>query len=184
VQSSDTLLPCLSLPRPDGLFWSAAATLPLSEAEAELQRLTIPGLRSSTTPAHQRQAFASLLLRSSRQGSTSPMPYFPRLHRAKSLVSRLYNPSSADDFLLTRQPGCLTLYDMKTSTLTIRLDKALDDLLTTASRRSGRTRSDIAREALRRQLRISQFESLRQAIMPFAEARGYLTDEDVFAEVS
>ena len=41
-----------------------------------------------------------------------------------------------------------------------------------------------AREALRRQLRISQFETLRQRLMPFAEARGYLTDEDVFAEVS
>ena len=73
---------------------------------------------------------------------------------------------------------------MKTSTLTIRLDKDLDDLLTKASRRSGRNRSDIAREALRRQLRISQFEALRQRFMPFAEARGYLTDEDVFAEVS
>jgi len=73
---------------------------------------------------------------------------------------------------------------MKTSTLTIRLDKNLDDLLTKASRRSGRNRSEIAREALRRQLRISQFEALRRRMMPFAEARGYLTDEDVFAEVS
>jgi len=73
---------------------------------------------------------------------------------------------------------------MKTSTLTIRLDKDLDDLLTKASRRSGRNRSEIAREALRRQLRISQFEALRQRLMPFAEARGYLTDEDVFAKVS
>ncbi len=73
---------------------------------------------------------------------------------------------------------------MKTSTLTIRLDKNLDDLLTKASRQSGRNRSEIAREALRRQLRISQFEVLRQRLMPFAEARGYLTDEDVFAEVS
>ena len=73
---------------------------------------------------------------------------------------------------------------MKTSTLTIRLDKDLDDLLTKASRRSGRNRSEIAREALRRQLRISQFEALRQRIMPFAEARGYLTDEEVFAEIS
>jgi predicted transcriptional regulator len=73
---------------------------------------------------------------------------------------------------------------MKTSTLTIRLDKDLDDLLAKASRRSGRNRSEIAREALRRQLRISQFEALRQRLMPFAEARGYLTDEDVFAEVS
>jgi predicted transcriptional regulator len=73
---------------------------------------------------------------------------------------------------------------MKTSALTIRLDKNLDDLLTKASRRSGRNRSEIAREALRRQLRISQFEALRQRMMPFAEARGYLTDEDVFTEVS
>lgn len=88
------------------------------------------------------------------------------------------------DFELTRRPDCLTLYYMKTSTLTIRLDKNLDDLLTKASRRSGRNRSEIAREALRRQLRISQFDALRQRMMPFAEARGYLTDEDVFDEVS
>ena len=73
---------------------------------------------------------------------------------------------------------------MKTNTLTIRLDKDLDGLLTKASRRSGKNRSEIAREALRRQLRISQFDALRQRMMPFAEARGYLTDEDVFAEVS
>jgi len=76
------------------------------------------------------------------------------------------------------------MYDMKTNSLTIRLDKDLDDLLTKASRRTGRNRSEIAREALRRQLRISQFDALRQRLMPFAEARGYLTDEDVFAEVS
>jgi predicted transcriptional regulator len=87
-------------------------------------------------------------------------------------------------FQLTGMPSCLTLYDMKTSTLTIRLDKDLDELLTKASRRSGRNRSEIAREALRRQLRASQFETLRRRIMPFAEARGYLVDEDVFADVS
>ena len=85
---------------------------------------------------------------------------------------------------LTLLLNCTTLYDMKTSTLTIRLDKDLNDLLTKASRRSGRNRSEVAREALRRQLRISQFEALRRKIMPFAEARGYLTDQDVFAEVS
>jgi hypothetical protein len=71
----------------------------------------------------------------------------------------------------------------------IRLDechtfKDLEDLLNKASRRSGRNRSEVAREALRRQLRISQFEALRRKIMPFAEARGYLTDDDVFADVS
>ncbi|MBU4321086.1 MAG: ribbon-helix-helix domain-containing protein [Thermodesulfovibrionales bacterium] len=73
---------------------------------------------------------------------------------------------------------------MKTSTLTIRLDRELDDLLSKASRQAGKNRSEIAREALRRQLRISRFEALRKRIMPFAEARGFLTDEDVFSKVS
>jgi len=64
------------------------------------------------------------------------------------------------------------------------LDKDLDALLTKASQRSGKNRSVIAREALRRQLRLEQFEEIRKRIMPFAEARGYLTDEDVFSQVS
>ena len=73
---------------------------------------------------------------------------------------------------------------MKTATLTIRLDKSLDNLLTRASRKSGKNRSEIAREALRRQLRLEQFEEIRKRVMPFAEARGILTDEDIFSRVS
>ena len=73
---------------------------------------------------------------------------------------------------------------MKTATLTIRLDEDLDELLTKATRLSGRNRSEVARDALRRQLRITQFDALRRKIMPFAEDRLYLTDEDVFADVS
>ena len=73
---------------------------------------------------------------------------------------------------------------MKTSTLTIRLDDDLDKLLTKAARQSRSSRSEVARDALRRQLRISQFDALRRKMMPFAEARGYLTDEDVFSDVS
>ncbi|MBT3191316.1 MAG: ribbon-helix-helix protein, CopG family [Verrucomicrobia bacterium] len=73
---------------------------------------------------------------------------------------------------------------MKTSTLTIRMDDELSALLDTVTKRSGRNRSDIAREALRRQLRVTRFDNLRKRVMPFAEARGYLTDDDVFAAVS
>ena len=73
---------------------------------------------------------------------------------------------------------------MKTTTLTIRLTDDLNKLLTRAARQSGKNRSEIAREALRRQLRLQEFESLRRRMMPFAEARGYLTDEDVFRDVS
>jgi predicted transcriptional regulator len=85
---------------------------------------------------------------------------------------------------LTRATKCNTLLDMKSATLTIRLDKDLNVLLSKASKRSGRNRSEIAREALRRQLRLQQFEELRKRIMPFAEARGFLTDEDVFSQIS
>jgi predicted transcriptional regulator len=73
---------------------------------------------------------------------------------------------------------------VKATALTIRLDKELSDLLTKVSRQSGQSRSAIAREALRRQLGLHQFEVLRRKMKPFAEARGYLTDEDVFDDVS
>lgn len=85
---------------------------------------------------------------------------------------------------LTSGCNCLTMSDMKTASLTIRLDKELERLLSKASKRSGKNRSEIAREALRRQLRLEQFEELRKRVMPFAEARGYLTDEDIFSEIS
>ena len=73
---------------------------------------------------------------------------------------------------------------MKTATLSIRLDNDLDRLLGKASRQAGRSRSEVARDALRRQLRLTQFEAVRRRMMPFAEARGFLTDEDVFAKLS
>ena len=73
---------------------------------------------------------------------------------------------------------------MKTSTLTIRLDPDLEELLTKASVRAGISRSELAREALRRQLRISYFDVLRKRITSFAEARGFLTGEDIFNEIS
>lgn len=73
---------------------------------------------------------------------------------------------------------------MKTSVLTIRLDPELERRLARAAARSGRTRSDFVRDALRRQLAVAQLEDLRRRIMPFAEALGYLTDEDIFRDVS
>lgn len=76
------------------------------------------------------------------------------------------------------------MYDMKTSLITIRLDAALERQLTREAKRSGRSRSDLVRDALQRQLALAQVEDLRRRIMPLAEARGYLTDEDIFRDVS
>jgi len=76
------------------------------------------------------------------------------------------------------------LSDVKTATLSIRLDEDLDRLLCKASKQAGRSRSEVARDALRRQLRLTQFEAVRRRMMPFAEARGFLADEDVFDKIS
>ncbi len=73
---------------------------------------------------------------------------------------------------------------MKTTALTIRLDPDLERQLDRLCTATGRTRSDVVRDALRRQLALLQFERLRRRLVPFAEARGYLTDEDVFRDVS
>ncbi|HKP76908.1 MAG TPA: CopG family transcriptional regulator [Longimicrobiaceae bacterium] len=70
------------------------------------------------------------------------------------------------------------------SAVTIDLDEDLDRRLDEAARDAGKSRSEVAREALRRQLALSRFERVRQRVMPFAEAAGYLTDEDVFRDVS
>ena len=76
------------------------------------------------------------------------------------------------------------MHDMKTAALTIRLDPALERQLRRLARTTGRSRSDLVRDALRRQLALAQFDELRRKAMPLAEARGYLTDEDVFRDVS
>jgi len=68
--------------------------------------------------------------------------------------------------------------------MTLRLDKDLKRVLDEVCRHSGCSRSDIVREALRRHLARLRFEQLRRRVMPFAKARGYLTDEDVFRQIS
>ncbi len=68
--------------------------------------------------------------------------------------------------------------------VTIRLDAELQRELDEVCRQLGRTRSEVVRDALRRQLSLMRFERTRRRLAPYAEARGYLTDEDVFRDVS
>ncbi len=90
---------------------------------------------------------------------------------------------SVDAAHLTSEVVCHTLSYMKKA-LTIRLDRDLARQLSQISRRLGRTRSAVVRDALRRQLALLQFEELRQRVAPFAEAAGYLSDEEIFRDVS
>ena len=45
-------------------------------------------------------------------------------------------------------------------------------------------KSEFARDALKRQLAIARFKDIRSRVAPFAEAEGWLTDEDVFEDLS
>jgi len=73
---------------------------------------------------------------------------------------------------------------MKNASVTIRLDPKLQRDLDRLSRQLGRSRSDLVRDAVRRQLALLRFEQSRRTLLPLAEAQGVLTDEDVFARVS
>jgi hypothetical protein len=59
----------------------------------------------------------------------------------------------------------------------------LERELTRACRDTGRSRADLVRDALRRQLRLLRFEKLRSKTLPFAEAAGLVGDEDVFRQI-
>ena len=70
------------------------------------------------------------------------------------------------------------------TTLTIRLPAALKTDLDEISREENKAISDIVRESLRRYVAIEKFRSVRRKILPFAEAQGLLTDDDVFKALS
>jgi metal-responsive CopG/Arc/MetJ family transcriptional regulator len=73
---------------------------------------------------------------------------------------------------------------MKTTAVTIRLDPGLKGTLDRVCRTTGCSRSDVVRDALRRQLPVDLLDGARRRLVPLAEARGIYTDEDVFALLS
>ena len=70
------------------------------------------------------------------------------------------------------------------NTLTIRLPDGLRADLQKLSREQNKPISDIVRESIRRYVAVEKFRVLRRKVLPFAEAQGILTDEDVFKAIS
>ena len=71
-----------------------------------------------------------------------------------------------------------------TTLMTIRLDENLEADLREALARTGQRRADFVREALRRQLALVRHELLRKELAPYAQACGWLTDDDFIREIS
>jgi predicted transcriptional regulator len=66
------------------------------------------------------------------------------------------------------------------TTLTVRIPEKLRREIQAISKAEKVAVSDIVRESIRRYVAIQRFRSLRRKVLPFAEAQGLLTDEDVF----
>lgn len=69
-------------------------------------------------------------------------------------------------------------------TLTIRIPDELRRELEKISDSEAKPLSDLVRESLQRYISIYRFRRLRKRVLPFAEAQGLLTDEDVFRSIS
>ena len=70
------------------------------------------------------------------------------------------------------------------TTITVRLPKQLRHDLEKLSQQEHRSVSDIVRDSPRRHVAVQQFRALRRKVLPFAEAQGQVTDEDVFKALS
>ncbi len=69
-------------------------------------------------------------------------------------------------------------------TLTIRLPDDLREELLKISNSESKPVSDLVRESIQRYIAIYKFRQLRKSALPFAEAQGLLTDDDIFKAIS
>lgn len=70
------------------------------------------------------------------------------------------------------------------STITIRLPEKLQQDLDRVVKAEKASKSDVIRDAIERHVALKRFQQLRKKVLPFAEAEGLLTDEDVFKAIS
>jgi predicted transcriptional regulator len=69
-------------------------------------------------------------------------------------------------------------------TLSIRLPEPMQHELEEIAREEHLPKSDIIREALSHYLAVRRFRRLGSQVLPFVESQGFLTDEDIFREIS
>jgi predicted transcriptional regulator len=68
--------------------------------------------------------------------------------------------------------------------LTVRVPDQLRKQLESISEAESKPVSDLVRDSIQRYINLYTFRHLRRVTLPFAEAQGLLTDEDVFRTIS
>lgn len=69
-------------------------------------------------------------------------------------------------------------------TITIRLTDKLQKELDIVAKAEKASKSEVIRDAVARYLAVKRFQQLRRKALPFAEAEGLLSDEDIFKAIS
>ena len=75
-------------------------------------------------------------------------------------------------------------YNCIMSTITFNISEDLKAQLEELSRKQQRPPSELVQDSLRRYIAVEQLKAIRRVTVPLAEARGFLTDEDIFKAVS
>jgi metal-responsive CopG/Arc/MetJ family transcriptional regulator len=70
------------------------------------------------------------------------------------------------------------------ATLTVSLPAEMNRDLAALVKRTGKSRSQVVQEALRRQIALDRFRNLRERLVPKGARAGLHTDEDVFKAIS
>jgi metal-responsive CopG/Arc/MetJ family transcriptional regulator len=70
------------------------------------------------------------------------------------------------------------------TTLTVSLPEEIHLGLCALIKRSGKSRSQVVQEALRRQIAVERFRDLRERLVPKGREAGFHTDADVFDVIS
>jgi predicted transcriptional regulator len=83
-------------------------------------------------------------------------------------------------YIVLQQGGSHKMKD----TITIRLPEKLQKELEIVVKAEKTSKSEIIRDAVARYLASKRFQQLRKKVLPFAEAQGLITDEDVFKAIS
>lgn len=68
--------------------------------------------------------------------------------------------------------------------MTVRIPDELREQLMKISKKEGKPVSDLVRESLLKFIALYRYNQLRGMVLPYAEAQGIFTDEDVFNRIS
>ena len=69
---------------------------------------------------------------------------------------------------------------MKNATITLRISKDLKEEIDSILENEKSSQSEFIREALNKYISLKKFHYLRKKVLPYAESKGFLTDEDIF----